>query len=529
MAERDDRRPPSSRDVAGEDFLFHLYRGSELLQDNRVHDAKAELEHALSLQPSDPKGQDLLGIVYFRLGLYPRAIAIFERLIQLHPEALEPRINLALSYLKTGQALQARFELERVVEQNPAHSRAWGYLGLAFQRLGDYERAGYAFSAGGHDGMARRLVELSMTAAASLSIRPPSHPPEEPREVAAAAPPDGDNEVTTFRQSEIERLRGQRASQHDTVAAPPMPSNAPPPPPPSLALSRQPTGTWAAIDTGHAHGHGHDAIAPPPPRMPQINGPTTTPFGAEPSLAGLNSGASLGARSVNSVNFAAGPPSAPMRSSSAGPRRASVIASEKLLVFPRDLRVGLHTSGLVLVQAASGFAARLESVRSLSYAAGYGTSQLLRRTRGRTGEEPLGGSASPIVEITGKGEIVLGPARGQRLEPIQIDEEPLYLRESNLAGFETSVAYENGRIAVGDGEAIGMVQLRGPGTVVAQLPEGTSALEIIEARTTAVRGGLVLGWIGRLVPRSLLASEAPAGARGFVAFTGEGMVLVDGR
>ena len=24
---------------------------------------------------------------------------------------------------------------------SPGHSRAWGYLGLAFQRLGDYERA----------------------------------------------------------------------------------------------------------------------------------------------------------------------------------------------------------------------------------------------------------------------------------------------------------------------------------------------------------------------------------------------------
>ncbi len=180
MAERDAQRPPSShsRDVAGEDFLFHLYRGSELLQDNRVHDAKAELEQALSLQPSDPKGQDLLGIVYFRLGLYPRAIAIYEQLIKLHPDALEPRINLALSYLKTGQPAQARFELEKVVEQSPGHSRAWGYLGLAFQRLGDYERASYAFQAGGHDGMARRLIDMAATGGAlSINPEPPSPTP----------------------------------------------------------------------------------------------------------------------------------------------------------------------------------------------------------------------------------------------------------------------------------------------------------------------------------------------------------------
>ena len=47
MPARESLRPPSSRDVAGEDFLFHLYRGSELLQDNRVHDAKAELDYVL--------------------------------------------------------------------------------------------------------------------------------------------------------------------------------------------------------------------------------------------------------------------------------------------------------------------------------------------------------------------------------------------------------------------------------------------------------------------------------------------------
>jgi uncharacterized protein (AIM24 family) len=44
-----------------------------------------------------------------------------------------------------------------------------------------------------------------------------------------------------------------------------------------------------------------------------------------------------------------------------------------------------------------------------------------------------------------------------------------------------------------------------------------------------VRASHVVAWSGRLLPRALLASEAPAGARGLVVFTGEGMVLLDGR
>src|SRR5215831_6286101 len=74
-----------STDTANEDFLFHLYRGSELLQDNRVHEAKEELEQALHLQPRDVKGHDLLAVVYFRLGLFPRAIAIYEQLRRKNP------------------------------------------------------------------------------------------------------------------------------------------------------------------------------------------------------------------------------------------------------------------------------------------------------------------------------------------------------------------------------------------------------------------------------------------------------------
>lgn len=466
MAERDAPRS-SARDIAGEDFLFHLYRGSELLQDNRVHDAKAELEQALSLQPSDPKGQDLLGIVYFRLGLYPRAIAIYERLIHLHPEAIEPRINLALSYLKTGQPAQARFELEKVVELSPGHSRAWGYLGLAFQRLGDYERASYAFSAGGHDGMARRLVEMSV-AGGAVSIRPEARPDMTPPK---AEPLRAGDE----RLEEIDKADAAfRAPEDDDPA-------------------RGEPGRGAAWN----------AIAPPPPLVPSL-GP-------------------LSARYVDP------PPSAPRRQITAGPRRATDIAREALLVFPRDLPVARHASGVVLVQATAGFATRLDAIRSMSGAAGSASAVLQRRTRGRLLDEPLGGPSAPIVEVTGKGELVLGPSIGKELHPIALDDDALYLREDALIGFEPGVGYENGRLPVGDGESISMVQLRGPGTVIASLPEHHSAVEVTDGRSIAVRAVAVVGWIGRVVPRALLASEAPAGVRGMVAFAGEGMVLVDGR
>jgi uncharacterized protein (AIM24 family) len=468
MAEREGTRPPSSRDVAGEDFLFHLYRGSELLQDNRVHDAKAELEQALSLQPSDPKGQDLLGIVYFRLGLYPRAIKIYEQLIQAHPEAIEPRINLALSYLKTGQPASARAELEKVVEQQPGHSRAWGYLGLAFQRMGDYERASHAFAAGGHDTMARRLLEMGGQGG-SMSLRPePSAPSRAELRKAAGEAFD-----------EIERSDAFRpASDHRGI----------------------PSGTWSAIEPGREQ-------APPQPQL-------------VPSLAG--------GRASVPPSASAAPPSASAQHGAAA-RRPAELVRDSMLVFPRDMAVSLHASGMVMIQASTGFAARLEAVRSMAYAAGYKSATMQRRTRGRTQDEPLGGPSSPIVEIVGRGDLVLGPTFGHRLAPVALDEDALYIREDALQGFELSVTYENGRLPVGDGEAIAMVQLRGPGSAVLSLPERLASLEVGDNKSIAVRALNVVGWIGRIVPRALLSSETPAGMRGLVAFAGEGMVLVDGR
>ncbi|WP_437959981.1 tetratricopeptide repeat protein [Sorangium sp. So ce119] len=566
MPERDDPRP-STREVAAEEFLFHLHRGSELLQDNRVHAAKAELERALSLQPSDPKGQDLLGIVYFRLGLYPRAIAIYERLIQAHPEAVEPRINLALSYLKTGQPAQARSELERALEQNPKHQRAWGYLGLAFQRMGDYERASHAFAAGGHDAMARRLLDMTGGATGRYPIEPPDTEDQPPVEAKAEA------------RAEVQRAAGEAVQALDRAGAGFRHDSD---------LPRIPSGTWSAIEpgretmatipappsvrslgadgrTGAAAGAASVAsvsrapgprggAAPTVPSMPAVQAP---PAGSaqpsvrrgsiapdEPSPTGrfavsvpATSEASLASRKAAARSSSLPPPTAapatPQPATaplvSQPPETLLGLVRERLLTFPRDVAIARHATGVVLVQAAKGFVARLDGLRTMSVHSGTATHVLKRQARGRIFDEPLGGPSTPFVEIGGRCELVLGAPEGRRLHAVTLGEEPIYLREDVLIGFELPIGYENGRLPAGDGEAVAMVQLRGRGHVVLSVPERAAALEITPSRPTSTRATAVLGWMGRLLPRTLPATEAPGGMQGFVTFGGEGMVLVDGR
>lgn len=259
-------------DGANEDFLFHLYRGSELLQDNRVHEAKEELERALHLQPTDSKGQDLLAVVYFRLGMYARAIHTYEQLRRTNGNDGALLLNLALCYLKTGQPQLARRDLERLLELNPGHTRAWGYLGLASERLGDLARAERAFAEGGHHQMAERIAARRKEQASEAPPRVTAPPPEgvvmpvpaEIREAARVAYQELDAGELSFALAEptnddAERMRAKASSppaaapaappkSDDEEALKPDTRDGPPPLVPSLqqhavsqAINRRPT------------------------------------------------------------------------------------------------------------------------------------------------------------------------------------------------------------------------------------------------------------------------------------------------
>ena len=170
---------PEGRDPAAseDDFLFHLYRGSDLLMQERVVEAKEELERALSMQPQDAKGQDLLAGVYFRLGVYPRAIETWQRLVDAYPRDATLRVNLALALLKTGQPAGALAHIHAALGLNPDHERAWGYLGLIQWRLGHHEEAREAFLRGGQASMARRMEEVLVTSAGAV-LAPTDTQPE---------------------------------------------------------------------------------------------------------------------------------------------------------------------------------------------------------------------------------------------------------------------------------------------------------------------------------------------------------------
>ncbi|MGH7329566.1 MAG: tetratricopeptide repeat protein, partial [Polyangiaceae bacterium] len=416
--------------------------------DSRVHEAKEELEQALQFQPRDPKGQDLLAVVYFRLGLYPRAIQIYEGLKHESPDEPSLRLNLALCYLKTGQASSARLELEDVVRVHPDHRRAWGYLGLAYERLGDLEKAETSFSRGGHTSMAKKIAARRGEAPIAENVDP--------------------NEATEIRAAAAEAFQELDAGELSFALAEPATSR------------RMDQGTWRAIEPGRAVSD-NVRISDLPPRSLGAN--VTAPPSASMEAARIES--MVGAPLLLTPNLA--PPI--FNAVTAAPNAPLVVARTTatpaspevplLSELARGVRIGargslgdsivIDPSGLLVLRLRSAltgseypaqeFAARFEALRA--YTGSFQSSILERRGRGATPSETFGGIATPLLRVRGEGDLVFGPRPSRQMNVCTLRDDVLFLREDTLLVFDLGLTYENGRLPRTDEEPLAVVQLRG--------------------------------------------------------------------
>lgn len=482
--------PASSSAFNGEDFLFHLYRGSELLQDNCVSEAKEELERALRFQPSDAEGQGLLGIVYFRLGMYPRAIGIYEELIKNFPREISPKVNLGLCYLKTGQQHQARDVLEEVIEREPEHRRAWGYYGLALERLGEYAKAQGAFERAGQPQLARRMQNRA-EAAAVVAEEPgeAEHQLDEVRLAAADAVQELDAHVpfVSAREEagELEPVRSRR---------------------------------WRAVEPG-------EEVVPRPSRPPSgPNRVVTLGSLGVPAVSEPLAVPPASRRGATEPPPAASPAAAPM------PGSPSALVAGAAVGVPDSRERLVIRDSLAVVRVEVGFALRNDALRAVQPdSAPFTRGALRRRVRGRATDEPFGGPATPWTLLEGSGLAVLAAGLDRSVAALELGGEFVYLREARLLGFDSSARYENGRLPAPPQEPapIVIVQLSGRGLVLVESERPLRALVVTAERRVIVRSESVAGWTGRMLAQPITAEDAPTHAHGFVSFSGEGAVLLD--
>ncbi len=513
--------PDHATEANDEDFLFHLYRGSELLQDGRELEAKEELEQALQRKPGDQKGQDLLAVVYFRVGLYPRAIAIYEQLRQKSPRDPALQLNLALCYLKTGQTERARDELEMLLEANAEHPRAWGYLGLCLDRLGDFGRAQAAFEKSGHVHLARRMMERAAQARPGEQSRLPnlgSQPAREVRAFAKEAFEELDAGQLDFALAQpysggaVEDWRPIELGTH-----PPSTRDGPPP------MQNLPRAVPFSFPEPQARRQTL-IVAPPPP------GSIIEPFGMPPppsQLAIADGGPVSWSHAPAQGKMHSAPPVHIAGQSVFPPPSAASFARASVLSSHDDAAVSLHSTGAVIARPtrARPFATRLESIRTMTGAL---DSKILERRRGGLSlGETFGGFGSPLVELAGEGQIVVGPKPGHLLSSFVLEGIPCTVREDRVLGFQLSLVYDNDRITLGTTE-LRTVCFAGAGALVIETQSVIVTLAVSADASVIARREVVVGWLGPLSIAPVLPADAPGAHHGLLRFQGEGSVMVSG-
>jgi uncharacterized protein (AIM24 family) len=219
-----------------EEFLAQLYRGGELLAAGNVTAAKDHLERAYSLHPKNEKAQNLLGLTYFKLGIYDRAAHLYERLVLDNPVDPTLRVNLGLVYLKSNDLPRCIREFETATDLAPEHKKAHNYLGLALAQAGEYARAREHFVLAGSDAMADK-----MSRAVAANAPPPKKVEVPVVEIAPPPPPpepvdDGQIEVMSAEErpptDDVEPPARQERTQHMFVVPPELQRDDEPPPPP---------------------------------------------------------------------------------------------------------------------------------------------------------------------------------------------------------------------------------------------------------------------------------------------------------
>lgn len=568
------RRPPAGDGVAQseDDFLFHLYRGAELLQDNQVHEAKSELESALRARPKDPRGQDLLAIVYFRLGLYPRAIQIYEGIVDAFAQEPTPRINLGLCYLKTDQPTLAKAQFQQALQIDPNHLRAWGYLGLALQQTGDLEGATKAFERAGRYSMVRRIR-------AEHNNERPALQPDEPA-------------LSVRDWSELRRIAEQAFHELDSDG------DAFQLAPPSKRSAQVPNEKWVALEPGQArpgavrmpavYDRTHAPSQPPflerntqiiEERIPDFsvdhpsqnaNDEYRGEFTQEPPSESLKEALQDSLQDAPSVRpqrmqsmirTASKPASIPSVSSSnqgnpESDRKASVLRvagafdSRMAFVFDESAMVTRHPSGAIALSLSGAFIARMDLVRALYPLQSQG---IECTTLMRDGDEnvpyaqALGGAGSPLVQLDGVARLVMCGGDLLRLVSLWLGNrdgsfetrdshvdtvDSVFLRESCVAGFDVTLQMDCGRIDVAHGGNLQVIHLHGNGAVLLAFPKEYGMCEVEGGEVVVVHASQVLGWSGGAVPRGWLSAVGDddnvfSASAGWIRFSGSGVIWMD--
>lgn len=539
-------RSPRSGQV-DEEFLHHLYQGGELLAAGKVIEAKDYLEKAHKLQPKNEKGQNLLGLTYFKLGLFDRAAEIYELLVRENPADPTLRVNLGLVYLKSNALQRAIREFETATDLAPEHAKAQNYLGLALAQAGEYGRAKEHFILAGSEAMAEKMDR----ALAGEEVLKPIASPAQKRGFAEI---EG-SEVVAERGAEVPAEQppsvnsdwGAVAAASSGQPVPVEEKQAPPPPPAQpeeeeikFAEDEGPPAPIQDISPRSKTGE-FIAVSEPPPPPPPEEAPVAEVSWEEPppsemptiEVGELDQQATPAAREAAPVIEAPRPPPLERRAAPAlevvpsAPKPSG--ASAQLEHRAPELLAFRYPTDSVFTPAEDGMVASVNGellVRLWGCAAVLGQVTFepeRKRYRGRPADKGFGEGERQFMRASGTGAVLISAGK-KRFEVVDLGDDSAYFREDVVAAFEEPLMFENGRVPGEGGKDLDLVHLRGTGKALLSLDAPMRALEVKMDRPAMIPLEKLVGWVGSVSPRMTRLwrdDSAPVA----VELSGEGFVF----
>lgn len=519
-----------------DEFLHCLYQGGDLLAAGKVMEAKDVLERAFKLQPKNAKGQNLLGLTYFKLGLFDRAAEIYDLLVKDNPVDPTLRVNLGLVYLKTGALQKAIRELETAVELKGDHKKAHNYLGLAYAQAGDSARARECFVAAGSDAMVEKMDRRGDTASPRRPY--PSGPRGAPVAEAADLAERSARAVAGEPAPVPVAARAPALAKRPALAAPaaeaaPMPAEQKPaaaadaPVLPEVPIIVEPSTPARAISTGAEPGL--PRWGPAEPGAPAAAEETSIEAPPEETAveAPLEEQAAVpAARSPAEPTpeaWTATAPAAPPRPLSV-PMLADLTAALRLPAATPGVTFEV-TGEAVVVRVEGEVRTRLEGMLGLRGTVKF--DPVMKRFRGRATDKSFGEGERRMVKASGHGAVLIAP-RGRVFVPFDLADESAYFREDVVFAIEEPVVFENGRVPSKIAPDLHLVHLSGRGKVLLCLPGALRSAEVRTDSPYTVPMSILAGWHGNVTPKvvGVLEVDEATASIAAVELSGEGFAIL---
>lgn len=133
---------PSPSPVSSDgDASFYNKRGIDFFNKREYDKAIADYNRAIELNPRYYQAYYNRGIAYRNQGEYDKAIADYTKAIDLSPNYSDAYNNRGVAYYYKSEYDNAIADYNKVIQLNPNDADAYNNRGVAYENKGDYDRA----------------------------------------------------------------------------------------------------------------------------------------------------------------------------------------------------------------------------------------------------------------------------------------------------------------------------------------------------------------------------------------------------